>query len=212
MWGGGVEHRGQRLHVDDLAVREAEAAGLVHPGVDRDDEERRREPADHDGDAGQQVLPGRKAVPAVEVDADEDGLEEEGDALDRERQPDDVSEPAHELRPEDAHLEREDRPQHGTDGKEDGRRLGPLPRQSHVGGVARAVPAPLGQQRQARQADADTGQDDVAGERERHLGAGCDEIRGAYRAGEQQVHERDSLSSTNDSTMQCSTTPDRLYA
>ena len=79
-----LEQRGERVHVDDLAVLEPEAAGMVHPAVDGDHHQRAGEAGEHDRDAAREVRARREAVPAVDVDADEDRLDEEREALDRE--------------------------------------------------------------------------------------------------------------------------------
>ena len=49
-------------------------------------------PGDHDRDAGQEVRARRQPVPAVDVDRDEDRLDEEREALEREAEPEDVAE------------------------------------------------------------------------------------------------------------------------
>ena len=56
-----------------------------------------------------QCSPWREAIPAVEVDADEDRLEEERRTLERERQPDDAAGKCHEPRPQQPKLEADDR-------------------------------------------------------------------------------------------------------
>ena len=61
------------------------------------------------GSPSQKCVQGRSRSPAVDVDGDEDGLEEERDALHGEGDAEDVAEPAGQARPEQAHLEREDR-------------------------------------------------------------------------------------------------------
>ena len=66
-------------------------------------------PGDADRHAAPEVHLRRQPVPAVEVDADEDRLGEEREALDRERQAHDVAVGGHPPRPEDPELERQDR-------------------------------------------------------------------------------------------------------
>ena len=64
-----------------------------------------------------EVRPRREAIPAVDVDADEDRFHEEGEAFDREAEPEDAAEGAGEVRPEQPHLEAEDRPGHDASGE-----------------------------------------------------------------------------------------------
>ena len=80
-----VQQRLPRARVEHLAVRrEVEPDRVVHPAVDRDHVERAREAREHDRDAGQEVRALGEPVPAVDVDRDEDRLDEERDALQRE--------------------------------------------------------------------------------------------------------------------------------
>ena len=121
-----VEDHLQRIDVGDLAGRiERVPLGLVHPGVDGHDRERAADPADHDRDAGPEVRPPRQALPAEDVDRDEDRLEEEEDALDREQHAEDLAEATRELRPQQAELERQHRARHGADRERHRRHLGP---------------------------------------------------------------------------------------
>ena len=84
--GRAVEERVDRVHVRHAAVGgDLEAVRLVHPGVDRDHGEGTADPGDRHRDAGPEVRPAGEALPAVDVDRDEDRLGEEEDALDRER-------------------------------------------------------------------------------------------------------------------------------
>ena len=92
-----------------LPSLEAEARRVVHPAVDRDHHQRAGEAGDHDRDAAQEVRARREPVPAVDVDPDEDRLEEEREALDREAEPEHAAERRGEVRPQQAHLEAEDR-------------------------------------------------------------------------------------------------------
>ena len=120
-----VEHRRPRIDVGDLAVDDAKSGRRVHPRVHREDAERAGNTRQRDRDQNGAMLLGWHAFPAVEVDAEEDRLEEERDALQRERQPDHVAELAHELRPQQAHLEAEDRARHRADGEQHRRDLRP---------------------------------------------------------------------------------------
>ena len=84
---GAVEHRGPGVHVGHLTrgqvMRDVEPGGFVHPAVHGEDEERPDDSRQGDRDQRGQVELGREASPAVEVDAEEDGLQEEGDAFER---------------------------------------------------------------------------------------------------------------------------------
>ena len=78
------EQRPQGVDVDDMPADEAEAGRMVHPGVDGDDHQRAGEARQHDRDPRRQVGARGEAIPAVDVDADEDRLDEEREPLDRE--------------------------------------------------------------------------------------------------------------------------------
>ena len=65
----------------------------------------------------------RVAIPAVEIESEEDGLDEEGEPFGREGEPDDAAGVAHEDRPEESQLEGENRAGDGADGEEDGEAL-----------------------------------------------------------------------------------------
>ena len=94
--------------------------------------------AHRDEDAGQQVRPRRDPVPAVEVDAEEDRLGEEGEPLERERHADDRPGGLHELGPEQPELEGEHRARDRADGEEDRGALGPALGELEVDRVARS--------------------------------------------------------------------------
>src|SRR4051794_22241172 len=74
-----------------------------------------------------EVRPGGQALPAEDVDRDEDRLEEEEDPLDREQHAEDLAEAAGELRPQQAELEREHGPGHGADCERHRHHLRPSP-------------------------------------------------------------------------------------
>ena len=103
----------------------------------------------------------REPVPAVDVDRDEDRLGEEEDPLDREAGAEDVAPALHELRPEQPHLEGEDRAGDGADREQDRRRLRPELREAHRVVVVVAPAAVLGDQHDRRERDADAREDDV---------------------------------------------------
>src|SRR5689334_559205 len=95
-----LKHRPPRVDVGDPPVRgEPEAGRHVHPGVDRDDAEGPEHPGERHRHQAQQMQPVRQAPPAVQVDAEEDRLDEEGQSLERERQPEYVTELAHQPGP-----------------------------------------------------------------------------------------------------------------
>ncbi len=168
----GVEDDLQRLDVGDLPVDEREPLRLIHPGVGGDHGEGAAEPGDHDRNARPEVRPAREPLPAVDVDRDEDRLHEEEDPLDREQDPEHAAEAPRELGPQEPELER----QHGAgDGahREGHRRdLRPALRELQCVGVVAAKSDVVGDQHDRREGDAQTGQDDVEPERERHLAAG----------------------------------------
>ena len=104
------EKRLEYVDVDDAARVDRDAAGRVHPGVGRKDTECAEEPGRRKREADQEVGTRAQALPAVEVDADEDRLHEEGQALDCKPEAEGGAEAAHHSRPQDPELEREDRP------------------------------------------------------------------------------------------------------
>jgi hypothetical protein len=61
------------------------------------------------GYGAEYVRPGRHAVPTEEVDTDEDRLDEERKALEDERKPEHLAVDVDQARPEDRHLERQQR-------------------------------------------------------------------------------------------------------
>ena len=158
------------MHVDRLAVAQPEAGRVIHPAVDRDHRQRAGEAGDRDRDAAGEVGAGREAVPAVDVDADEDRLQEEGEALDREAKAEDVAEAGGEVGPEQAQLEAEDRPGHDPGGEQGHHHLRPAPRQRPIELVARAQVEPLDEQHHRREGDPEADERDVHREGQRlHL-------------------------------------------
>jgi hypothetical protein len=156
-----VEHRAPGVHVGHPpAGGEGEAGGHVHPGVDGDDAVAAEDAGGHHRREHPQVQAGRKPVPAVEVDAQEDRFGEERQALERERQPEDIAEAAHQSRPQQPHLEAEHRAGDGADGEQHGGHLRPALRQSQRGLVP-AQAATVHHEDHRRKGDAEGGQDDV---------------------------------------------------
>ncbi|MEZ5250127.1 MAG: hypothetical protein R2713_13230 [Ilumatobacteraceae bacterium] len=164
-----VEHRRPGIDVDDTTVDLAKAGGTVHPGVHRQDAEGADDTGEADRDEGGEVDPWRQPIPAVQVDAEEDRLDEERNALQGEGQADHVAVPAHEPGPQHAHLEAEDRARHGTDGEQHGRRLGPPLGQAERDVVVLADAATMQHPDHHGQRHAERGEHDVRAEREGHL-------------------------------------------
>jgi hypothetical protein len=112
----------------------------------------------------------RQPLPAVGVDAHEDGLDEEREALQREAEAEDVPEVGHPLRPQRAELEGQDRSgdhAHREQREHDAR---PAPGQDAVEVIAGAQVTVLGEQDQHGERDAEAYERDVNREGERlHL-------------------------------------------
>ena len=183
-----VEDRVERVDVGDLPVgADLEAVGLVHPGVDRDDGKGAPEPRDHHRDAGPEVGPPGEPLPAEDVDRDEDRLGEEEDALDREREPEDLPEATGELRPQEAELERQDGAGDGAHREQHGRDLRPALGELQRDGIVVSQAPVVGDQHHRGEGDADRGQDDVEPERERHLAPRRSQLGGDCEQGGQEV-------------------------
>ena len=184
MWGASyatawAEERVDRIHVGQAAVAgDLEASRRVHPGVDRDHGQRAAEPRQHDRDARPEVHPRPQALPAEDVDRHEDRLEEEEDSLQREGRAEDLAEAAHELGPQEAHLERQHRAGDRADREEHGRHLRPALGEPQGVLVAPAQSYVVGGQDDRGERDAHRGQDDVEAERESHLASRGFEVCG----------------------------------
>ncbi len=124
-----VEDHLPRVDGGDLAGRRREPLRLVHPRVHRHDRIGAAEARDHDRDTRPEVRPRREVLPAEDVDRDEDRLEEEEDALDREQHPEHPAEPPRERGPQEAELEREHRAGDRSDREGHRHRLRPPLRQ-----------------------------------------------------------------------------------
>ena len=112
----------------------------------------------------------REAIPAVDVDRDEDRLEEEREALEREAEPEDLAEAGHESGPQQAHLEAEDRPRYYACGEQREHHLRPAARQRAIERVAGAEVEPLDEEHHRWEGDPEADERDVDRERERlHL-------------------------------------------
>jgi hypothetical protein len=116
------------------------------------------------------MRPWRQPVPSVRVNTDEDRLEEEGEPLQREPEPEHVPEVSHPLRPQQPQLERQDRPGHDTDREQREHDPGPAPRERPVQGIAGSQVAVFGEQDEHGERDPEAHQRDVHGQRQRlHL-------------------------------------------
>jgi hypothetical protein len=184
-----VEERVECVDVGGGAVLcELEAVRLIHPRVRSHHRPSAAKARDRDRDARPEVRPPGQALPAVDVDGDEDRLGEEEDALERERKPEHVAEAAHELGPEQAHLEREHRPRDRADHERDGRDLRPALGEPERVGVVALQPQVVGGQDYRGEADAERGHHDVEAERESHLAPRGTEIGGQWE--EVETHSR----------------------
>ena len=106
---GGIEDHLPPVRRHQLAVGIAVAGRRLHPGIEREDPERRERGADRDQHGGGEMQPARHAVHAEQHDAEESRLQEErGQHLGREQRAGDVAHAQHEPRPVGAELERHD--------------------------------------------------------------------------------------------------------
>src|SRR6266404_2621359 len=143
---------------------------MVHPAVHRDHHQRAGEAGEDDGEAAEEMHARRETAPSVRVDADEDRLEEEREALDREAEPEHAAERAGERGPQQPHLEAEDRAGDDAGREQRGHDLRPPPRDRAVNGIAGAEVPPLEVEHERRERDAEADERDVHRERERlHL-------------------------------------------
>ena len=158
---------------DDLAGRvEREARRRVHPRVRRDHRGAAHDAGQHDRDTGPEVGPGLQALPAEDVDGDEDRLGEEEQPLERERDPERLAPLAHEPRPQQPELEAQHRAGHRADRERDRHVLRPpLGQEQRVGVVVAEGPV-VGDQRHERPRHPERHEDDVEREGERHLRPG----------------------------------------
>ena len=186
-----IEDRRPGIDLGHLPGRvEAKAARRVHPGVGGDDREGAQQREERQRKAEPQVHAGVQAIPAEDVDRDEDRLEKEREPLDRERQPEHVAEPPQQPRPQQTHLEREHRAGHGADGEGHAHHLRPAARQPEGRLVAVPETVRVRDQREQRQAEPEWHQQDVEPEREGHLAARGDEVARHHRGiGHARLHD-----------------------
>ena len=129
-----------RVDLDDPASRLPEADGGLHPRVRGHDEPRAGGARHRDRNPRQPVLPRREPVPAVEVDAEEDRLDEERERLQGERQPDHRAPAAHQSRPKSPSAKDRTVPDTAPTANSTAERLRPSPRERHPRRVAGSVP------------------------------------------------------------------------
>ena len=158
------------MNAGDVTADEAEARGMVHPGVHGDHHQRAAEAGEHDRDPAREVQPPGQPIPAVDVDADEDRLHEEREALDREAEPEDSAEGRGEVRPQQPHLEAEDRARDHADGEQRQHHLRPAPCERAIELIAGAPVEPLDEQDHRRERDPEADERYVDRKRQRlHL-------------------------------------------
>jgi hypothetical protein len=156
-----VEQRLPRVHVDRAAILEGEPGRVVHPAVDRDDEQRAGHARDGDRNAAREVRPRLKPVPAIRINTYKYGFEEEGEALQRKAEPEHVTEVLHPHRPQQPELEGQDRA--GDDAHREQREHDPRPafRQRAIERIAGAQVAVLGEKHQYGEGNAEAHERDV---------------------------------------------------
>jgi hypothetical protein len=161
-----VEHCSPRVYVGGGTVRgKPEAGRSVHPGIHADHAERADDACAAHRDQHQHVPSRWHPAPTVEVDADEDRLDEERYPLESERQSKNVTEPAHQPGPQQAHLKAEDGAGHSTDGEQDCRDLRPTPSEPEGDRIIPSYPAAMHDVDHRGERHAEAGQDDMPSER-----------------------------------------------
>ena len=148
------------MHIGDSSAGEGESLWIVHPRIRRHHEEGRCDTRDRDGDAAREMHPRCQTVPRIKIDAKEYRFDEECKTLEREGQADHRAEGAHQPRPQQPHLERQDGPRHRSDGEEDAGYLRPPARESHRIHVT-VKSARLRKEDESGKADSQARKDDV---------------------------------------------------
>jgi hypothetical protein len=167
-----AEQRCHRLDVDHPAALHAETRRVLHPCVDRDHGEGTGDTGDHDRQAADEVPARRQPVPPVDVDADEDRLHEEREALDGEPETEHGAERPSEARPQQAHLEAEDGAGHHAHREQGDQHPAPALREGSIDGVTGAEVPPLEEKDHQRERHPEADERDVHHERQRlHLAA-----------------------------------------
>jgi hypothetical protein len=170
------EQRRPRMHIGCPAVDQGEPRRVVHPPVHGDDEQRPGDPSDRDRDPGKEMRARREPVPAVRVDADEDGLEEEGEPLKREPEPEHVPEVLYPDRPQQTELEGQDRAGHHPDREQREHDPRPPAGERPVEVVPGPQVPPLGEQHDHGKRDPEANQRDVHGQRQRLYLPGLEQV------------------------------------
>src|SRR5262245_42431664 len=102
-----------------------ETGRVVHPAVDGDHRQGSGDPGNRDRDAAGEVGARGEPAPAVDVDADEDRFQKEGETFNRKAETEDAPEGGGEARPQEPHLEAEDRPRYHSRREERGHDVRP---------------------------------------------------------------------------------------
>ena len=77
----GIQHRLEGINARYLTVLKDKTGRGIHPGVCADNEPCRGQPTDPDGKGTEPVGTRREAIPPIEVETKENGLQEKGKAL-----------------------------------------------------------------------------------------------------------------------------------
>jgi hypothetical protein len=118
----------------------------------------------------------RDARPAVQIDAEKDGLGEERESFEGEERAYQRPGPFHERGPQEPQLERQDRSGDGANREKNGGALRPSLRERQIAVVAGPHPAPFGDRHQRGHGDAQRGEHDVEGQGHGHLRARGEKI------------------------------------
>ena len=141
---------------------------------------------------------GRELVPAVGVDPDEDRLQEEREPLDREPEPEHAAERGREVRPQQPHLEAQDRAGDHPDREQRQHDPAPALRERSVQRVAGPDPQPLDEHHHHRERDPEADQRDVDGERQRLHLASLQKVFLVHRGQSQREREHPGPDATSD--------------
>src|SRR5204863_829648 len=142
-------------------VGKLKAGRGVHPGIGRDDKPGRGQSTDPDRKGTQPVYTRRETIPAIKVDAEENGLKEEGKALKGKERPDDSTNKFDVGWPEQTQFELDNGAGDGPDGKDDDGRPGPTTRQGHHRRIFSAQCKPFSDTQEQGQANAQHRKNDM---------------------------------------------------
>ena len=98
--GMGIAHDGHGIDVHRTPFDQFKTGRRVHPGIRDDDGDGRRHSTDGDDDPRPKMNAWMKALPAVQVQSQENSLRKKRKALDGEQRPNKGPRPIHERRPE----------------------------------------------------------------------------------------------------------------